>query len=343
MRIIRASPAWICGVVLLIGIAGIAWASPLIPRVEKLPATTHHPAAPPPRSGGAARRAFGRATVFLIVMENHNWADIKGNPSAPYINDALLPRASYAARYDNPPGNHPSLPNYLWLEAGTSFGIHDDNAPGIDHQGTTAHLVTLLRNAGISWKAYQENIDGRTCPLTGNYPYAPKHNPTVYFDDVTGANDPRSAYCIAHERPYTELATDLRDNTTARYNLITPNLCDDMHDACAPTNDAVKQGDAWLARAVPRILASAAYRAGGVLLITWDEGEGGADGPIGMIVLSPHAKGHGYRNAIHYTHSSALRTIEEIFGVHPLLGDAARATDLRDLFSTFPTASRNGR
>ena len=157
----------------------------------------------------------------------------------------------------------------------------------------------------------------------------------IFFDDVTGNNNPRSAYCIAHERPYTELSTDLRRNTVARYNAITPNLCDDMHDSCAPLNDPIRQGDSWLSRQVPPILASRAYRHDGVLVITWDEGENG-DGPIGLIVLSPLAKGRGYANSIHYTHSSTLRTLQEIFGVTPLLGDAAHATDLRDLFATFP-------
>ncbi len=103
-----------------------------------------------------------------------------------------------------------------------------------------------------------------------------------------------------------------------------------MHDSCAPLNDPVKQGDTWLARHLPAILNSQAYKNGGIVFITWDEGEGG-DGPIGMIVLSPDAKGGGYANTIHYTHSSTLRTLEEIFGVTPLLGDAAQATDLRDL------------
>jgi len=55
-----------------------------------------------------------------------------------------------------------------------------------------------------------------------------------------------------------------------------------------------------------------------------------------MIVLSPSAKGGGYSNAIHYTHSSTLRTLEEIFGVSPLLGAAANSNDLADLFQTFP-------
>lgn len=62
-------------------------------------------------------------TVFVIMMENHNWADIAGNTSAPYINHVLLPQSSYTRQYYNPPRIHPSEPNYLWLEAGTNFGI----------------------------------------------------------------------------------------------------------------------------------------------------------------------------------------------------------------------------
>jgi len=269
--------------------------------------------------------------VFVIVMENHNWSQFRGAANAPYINNTLLPQASHAEQYYNPPSLHPSLPNYLWLEAGTNFGILNDSDPSINHQSTTAHLVTQLKNAGVSWKTYQEDISGTNCPLTSVNKYAPKHNPFVYFDDVTNTNDPNSAYCIAHVRPFTEMAADLQNNTVAQYVFITPNLCDDGHDSCAPVSDPIRQTDNWLAANVPAILNSTAYQTGGALFITWDEGVGG-DGPIGMIVLSPYAKGGGYSNSIHYTHGSLLRTVEEIFGVS-LLGDAAVQTDLSDLFS----------
>jgi hypothetical protein len=218
---------------------------------------------PTPTSSSTAR------TVFLIMMENHNWSDIKNNSSAPYINNTLLPMASYAEQYYNPPGIHPSEPNYIWLEAGTNFGILNDAPPSANHQNTTLHLVTLLNKAGISWKLYQESISGSVCPLTNNGLYAPKHNPMVFFDDVTNTNDPRSAYCIAHVRPFPELATDLQQNSIARYNFITPNLCNDMHDSCGPLNDPVKQGDTWLAQHIPTILNSQAYQNGGVVFITW--------------------------------------------------------------------------
>src|SRR5690349_20114294 len=274
----------------------------------------------------AAAQINNVRTVFIILMENHNWSQIKGSASAPYINNTLLPMSSYATQYFNPPGIHPSLPNYLWLEAGTNFGITNDSDPSINHQSTTLHLSTQLQNAGVTWKTYQEDISGTTCPLTSVNTYAPKHNPFIYFDDVTNTNDPNSATCITHVRPYSELATDLANNTVARYVFITPNLCDDMHDTCSPTNDSIRQGDNWLSTEVPKILNAAAYQNGGALFITWDEGEG-SDGPIGMIVISSSAKGGGYNNAVRYTHGSTLRTFEEIFGV-ALIRDAANQTDL---------------
>jgi hypothetical protein len=301
------------------------------------PANT--PASPAPTNIPTVASAPSTAnikTVFLIVMENHNWSDILNNSSAPYINGTLLPQASYATQYFNPPGNHPSEPNYIWLEAGSSLGIHNDSSPSSNHQNTTDHLVTYLDKAGVSWKAYAEDISGSVCPLKGSGLYAPKHTPMIFFDDVTGTNDPNSAYCIAHIRPFTELQSDLQNNTVAQYNFITPNLCNDMHNSngCQTSNE-ISNGDTWLSQQVPMIMASNAYKQGGVIFITWDESENG-DNPIGMIVLSPYAKGGGYSNAIHYSHSSTLRTVEEIFNIQPLLGDAANATDLSDLFKQFP-------
>jgi phospholipase C len=285
-------------------------------------------------------------TVFIILMENHNWTgdgplSIKGNVSAPYINNTLIPMSSYANQFFNPPGNHPSLPNYLWLEAGTNFGILADGPPSEFAQKTKKHLVTEMKKAKVTWKAYLEDTSGTVCPLTdagpkdpnGNPLYAVRHDPFVYFDDVTKNQNPNSKYCIAHLRPYTELATDMANNTLPQYVWITPNLCDDMHDPCG--GNSIVNGDTWLSQNVPAILNSAAYKAGGALFITWDEADSG-DGPIPMIVLSPFAKGSGYSNTIHYTHGSTLRTIQEIFSVTPLLGDAQKETDLSDLFTAFP-------
>jgi len=272
-------------------------------------------------------------TVFVILMENHDWSAIAGNPLAPYINGTLLSQASYATRYFGV--RHPSEPNYLWLEGGTDYGIADDDDPASHHLPNRDHLVSLLDQAGISWKTYQEGISGTDCPLQSHDLYAAKHNPFVFFDDVTDRLNAHSSNCISHMRPLTELATDLTTGAVARYVFITPDLCNDMHGAPACGNaDPIHAGDAWLAQWVPRLQASPAY-ANAAVVITWDENEGG-NAPVGFIVLSPLAKGNGYSNAVAYTHSSLLRSLQEIFGVGPFLCDAANATSLSDLFRSYP-------
>src|SRR5437867_2873615 len=271
-------------------------------------------------------------TVFIILMENHSWSAVK---SAPYIAH-LAATGAHAENYRTP--IHPSEPNYVILEAGTNCPpladgtaghcfTTDGDPTGSNHTASPFHLVRYLEDAGISWKAYQEGISGSNCPLTRGNGYAPKHVGMIFFDDVTGASDPSDPYCIAHFRPYGELARDLAANRVARYNFITPDLCHDMHDC------SVADGDAWLSQEVPRILGSAAYRNGGLLILTWDEDHGT---PIGMIVNSPTVK-PGYSNSIAYSHPSTVRTLQEIFGVvpprFPWLGDAATARDLSDLLA----------
>jgi hypothetical protein len=284
--------------------------------------------------------------VFVIVMENNNWSNIQGNlTSAPYLN-SLLTRsdASYATQYFNPAGIHPSEPNYIWMEAGDSKNLPgtnnfpSDGAPSASNMTTTTdHLATYLQNKGVSWKGYMEGMTTGTCPLGGGSSYAVRHNPFVFFTDVSG-NPPSSSNsnCISHMAPFTQLAGDLQAGTVSKYAFIVPNTCDDMHDACAPLSNGILQGDTWLANNLPTILNSQAYLNGGAVFITWDEGSGG-DGPIGMIVLSPSSKGNGYHNSIHYDHSSLLKTEQEIFGVSPLLRNATSATDLSDLFVASPT------
>lgn len=276
--------------------------------------------------------------VFVIVEENRDWATIKGNAAFPYIN-SLLAIGAHAENYRNVPEGetlHPSEPNYIVMEAGSNLDFDSDHKPSAENSSdTTDHLVTYLQNAGLSWKSYQEDISGDTCPLKDEGDYAPKHNPMLFFQDVTDNNDPNSANCIKHVRPYSELAGDLGHNTVADYNFITPNLCNDMHD-----EDCDEQADTWLSREIPKIMASAAYKDNGAIFITWDEGGKGNE-PIGMIVLSPLAK-VSYSNTIAYSHTSLLRTLQEIFGVTPLLRGAADATDLSDLFMTDGAATPSG-
>ncbi len=290
------------------------------------------PVTPPGLAADAAGHAI--RTIFLIVMENQDWSSVKGSSSAPYLNGVLLPRFAHAEDYRNG-GVHPSLGNYIALEAGNPLGVDFDAPPGEVHLPVSCHLASWLEATGISWKAYEEGIRGDECPLADAGRYAVRHDPFVYFDDVAGSPpDPRSARCIRHVRPYSELAADLRTGNVARYNFITPDLCGDGHDSCSPAHDRVRQSDAWLERELPILMASEAYQEAGAILITWDEG-GSGDHPIGLVLISPYAK-PGYASTLPYSHASTLRTVQEILGVTPLLRDAASARNLSDLFTSYP-------
>jgi hypothetical protein len=379
-------------------------------------------------------------TVFVIAMENHNWTQpaqvpnkiqqIYQNPSAPFINGLvngtavavingrmvnISQQVAYATNYrnvlasagGNNPHIHPSEPNYIWAEAGTNFGVFNDNDPyvlasgngQISNQDNQLHLTRLLDACGVSWKSYQEDIDlvpdgaafdnvvlpqnQWTVPLksrSGNfavgvnqfngstqYNYAVKHNPQAYFTDSNGGDDLTPANPLSQNyAPLQQLFTDLANNTVARYNWITPNQYNDQHTALnggykGLTGDAanIKQGDDFLAQIVPVIMASRAYKDHGAIILWWDESESdGASGDngddlthtIGEIVVSPDAHpnmgGVPFASDVYLTHSSDLRTMQEVFHVtRPfLLGDAIHATDLSSLFAdgAIPQAHGDG-
>jgi phosphatidylinositol-3-phosphatase len=150
-----------------------------------------------------------------------------------------------------------------------------------------------------------------------------------------------------------QLFTDLANDTVADYNWITPNQHNDMHTAVSGgykglTGDSanIKQGDDFLSQIVPVIMASNAYKNHGVIILWWDESESDGvagdvadrfDHTIGEIVISQHAhknvKGLPYASPVNFTHSSDLRTMQEIFRVGPFIGDAVNAEDLSDLFA----------
>lgn len=369
--------------------------------------------------------------VFVIALENHDWTQpatvpsqiepIFQNPNAPFINSLVDGTAvayingsqvnisrhvSYATAYHNVlatasgsnPHIHPSEPNYLWAEAGTNFGILDDDDPFADNpsnsQKTTQHLSGLLQRAGHTWKSYQEDtdlvtIDGKlinlplqesewTVPLVslsgvfgpGNflnayndstqYNYAPKHNPMVFFNDTNGGNNASTTNPLRHNyAPLQQLAFDLADNNVADYNWITPDQFNEQHSGLTGgfaglTGDAsqIKAGDNTVSRLVPLIMASQAYKDGGAIILWWDESESDGEAgdnaddfnhTIGEIVISdlahPNEAGLPYASPIDYTHSSDLRTMQNIFhvkatgGSSPYLGDAVNASDLSDLFA----------
>src|SRR5437588_3738616 len=248
--------------------------------------------------------------VFTIVMENEESSSLIGNSAAPYIN-GLANSYGLATQYYGV--SHPSLPNYLAMTAGSTFGITSDCTTC--WVGAT-NLADQIEGSGRTWKAYLEGMPS-PCFVGDAYPYMQKHNPWIYYNDIRT----NAARCAAHVVPFTQLGTDLASGSVPNYVWITPNMCNDMHDCSIAT------GDNWLRSQVPAILNSAAFRNGGVLFITWDEGStnagcctNAAGGHIVTLVISPLAR-TGFQSSVAETHYSLLRTIEDSWNM-PRLGGA---------------------
>ncbi len=282
--------------------------------------------------------------VFIVLEENHSWSQVR---ALPYITQ-LQQIGAHSEQYWNPKGNHPSEPNYIWLEAAKNFCLTapapncstNDDDPTKNQVKGAVHLTKLLDAAGVSWMSYQEDMTAGQCPISSGGGFQAKHDPFVFFDDVVGTPPSKTnAYCIAHHKPFSQFLPDLKAGNVARYNFITPNQDHDMHDGTPAA------ADAWLQLNIDPIVNSAspnhnaAVYSHSALIVTWDEGSGG-DGPIGMLVASPFAKVN-YKDTkgadYYYTHSSMVLTMQKIFGVAgTAIGDAATARDLSDLFTAFP-------
>ncbi|HEY1420991.1 MAG TPA: alkaline phosphatase family protein [Candidatus Dormibacteraeota bacterium] len=274
------------------------------PRIAAQPKTLASPTASPAAQQSSpvpASPSPNPSHVFVIVMENRSYSQAAGDS---YIAN-LAAQYGVATNYHGV--SHPSLPNYLALTSGSTWGITDDGFHSLPAGG----LGTQLTAAGIDWRAYMEGMT-RTC-FNSPYPYALKHDPFAYYGDA----------CPPQVVPFSQFASDIA-GSTPRFVWITPDLCHDGHD-CSST---VAEG--WLAQTVPMILNSAAWRDHGVLFITWDEGEDSANS-VATLVIQPNPAAH--QSSQPYDHYSLLATIEDQLGV-PRLGLAAQATPMSDLMAT---------
>ncbi|MHB8421016.1 MAG: alkaline phosphatase family protein [Myxococcales bacterium] len=284
--------------------------------------------------------------VFLIMEENTSSSQLSAS-GTPYLTSLA---AQWATSNNYSGAVDPSLPNYIALTSGGPQNITCDcnpsGTPACQNPGcsnifgtsgcncgglTVTHLGDQLDQAGLSWKMYGESM-GTACNPSGNSPYAPKHVPFLYYQDVLGNSN--ASYCPDHVLDFIgNFAADLA-GTLPSFSFITPNLNDDMHGTgfLGQTSADVTNGDTWLGQQVPPILASQAFQSGGIVLIAWDEG-GGLSTPNGLpfFLLSPLAKKNGYVSSTAYTHYSLLATIEDGLGL-ARLGGAQGATPLQDFF-----------
>ena len=257
-------------------------------------------AAPPSRTATPSPTPVPASPhVFVIVMENMNLAAALRSPSIERLGAKYVLATNYHAV------SSPSLPNYLAMTSGSTWGITDDAYHVLPAGGLGAQLTA----AGVTWRAYMEGLTSAGC-LRSPYPYALKHNPFAYY----GGSCPENV--VALEALDADLSAD-----TPSFVWITPGLCHDGHDC--PLTEA----GPWLEDLVARIVASPAWRDHGALFVVWDEGDGRSS-VVPLIVASPDLESRRVEDI--YDHYSLLAAIEDRFGV-PRLGAAKDARSLTDL------------
>ena len=289
--------------------------------------------------------------VFVIMMENTSYTSLIGNASAPWINS----EASTAGLATNYTGvSHPSQPNYIAATSGSTNGVSNDSSVTID----VPNIVDQLEAKGKTWKAYMQSIfaGGNTDKLAasaGDQLYERKHDPFVSYRDVQ--NSPAR---MANIVDFSQLHTDLVNNTVPDYVWISPDQCNDMHgrttldptDSCGSSQvqSLIAAGDSFLQATVKDITSSAAWTGNSIIFIAWDEsdypfsdtsgccdavqGQGG--GHVVTLVIA-HATPAARTSNVAYNHYSMLATIEDGWqlGCLSFTCDTANVTPMSDLVS----------
>ncbi|MDT4919107.1 MAG: phosphatidylinositol-3-phosphatase [Pseudonocardiales bacterium] len=255
--------------------------------------------------------------VMVIIEENHSQTEAI----------ALMPHlASWASTYGKATAytaaTHPSLPNYLAIAGGSTFGVADDNSPS-SHPISGDSVFDQTVSIGLRAKTYAEGMTSN-CMLSNTGRYAVKHNPWAYFSGTTQRAD-----CNANDVPLGttssgNLLNDVNTGNLPNTGMMIPDLCNDAHDCPLTT------ADDWLANWVPKLMAGPDYTSGNLtIIVTFDEDDSTAGNNVAFVVIDPRLNSKTVASAAN--HYSLTRWLDDNVGA-PLLRGAATAPDLKAAF-----------
>lgn len=279
--------------------------------------------------GGSGLPAFNH--VFIVLEENHSYSDVIGSSSMPYLNGLASANGLATQYYADA---HPSLPNYFELTVGEGTAITGTEGDSYSGVVTQDNVVRALTAAGKTWKSYAESLPSTGYLGTDSGAYLQHHNPFVYFSDVQG-NSTQARNIVA----FTQLATDLANNSLPDYAFIVPNVNDDAHNCpvgmtTCTSGQMLAAADQWLSTNIAPLLASSAFQ-NSLLIVVFDEAEDtdteNGGGHVPAVIVSPLAK-PGYQSTTLYQHESTLRLMMEGLGVTDLPGAAATAPEMTEFF-----------
>lgn len=266
--------------------------------------------------------------VFLVVLENHSFSSVVGNPSMPFLN-GLARSFGLATNYFA--NAHPSLPNYFVLTAGNTFATTDDFPGPVSDD----NVVRELMAAGKTWRAYAMSLPSVGYTGGDQGVYIKHHNPFAYFSDVL------SNSTVANNIvPLSQFASDLKNNSLPNYAYIVPDNQHNAHDCPSgmPTcsdNDKLAAADAWLSANIGPLISNSTFQNSGLLIITFDESDVGdtasGGGQVATVIVSSKAK-PGFQSSTFFQHQSVLRLTLKALGVSAFPGAAASAPEMDEFF-----------
>ncbi|MGO4597152.1 alkaline phosphatase family protein [Terrabacter sp. 2RAF25] len=248
--------------------------------------------------------------LLVFVVENHSLDQMRADmPYTAALGTEFAVATSYRAV------THPSLPNYLAMTGGSTFGVTDDAPPSshtTDQPSVFGQALSLHKTA----KVYAEGMPA-TCATKDSGAYAVKHNPWVYYLSERSA-------CAQYDVPASELSADAAGGRLPEAGMVVPDLCNDAHDC------DLAVADRWLRTEIEAVMSGPDWRAGRLaVVVTADEDDRQQDNLVLTAVAHPSV--HGAVVTTPLTHYSLARLYSEVLGAAPL-GEAATAPSMAGAF-----------
>jgi acid phosphatase len=259
----------------------------------------------------AAATGAAVTKLLVLVVENHSLRQMRSGMPWTF---RLAQRYAYADRYHAV--THPSLPNYLAIAGGSTFGVHDDHPPAA-HRVRGASVFGQALRAGRTAKVYAEGMPRHCARTDGGKRYAVRHNPWAYFVDET-------AGCRSHDVAFAALAGDVEQGALPNAGFVVPNLCHDAHDC------RLRVADRWMKHTLRTVMAGPDWKSGHLaVVVTADEDDRRSGNRVLTVVAHPSLRGKVVHRRL--THYSLARLYAQVLGTSPLRR-AAGAPDMARAF-----------
>jgi len=239
--------------------------------------------------------------IVLVVEENHSFDAVITKSGMPYLKSLAEKYTLLTNYYGN---HHPSIGNYFTMTTGQTISTNDGYKGSVPYE----NLISQIVAANKTWKAYGDSLPEQGYTGGNRGPYAKKHFPVAYFDNVRNDEMQRKNLVSAEQ-----FVTDLKSgNGLPDFSMLIPNLDHDAHDG------SLKEADDWLKQYIVPLLEDPEFQKDGILIITFDESSkndpdhGG--GHISTVVIGPLTKEH-FTDSTFYQHESLFVTLEELLGL----------------------------